>query len=279
MTQHDGELIAFICETCGTQHTAGLQPPERCAICDDERQYVGSGGQRWTTLERLAHEYEADIREEEPSLLGIGMTPSFAIGQRALLLQSPDGNVLWDCIPLLDERIFETVSRLGGISAIAISHPHYYSTMVEWADAFDATVYLHQADAQWVMRPDSRVVLWAGERRELAPDIVLVRLGGHYAGGTVLHWRAGQGGRGALLSGDIVQVVADRRWVSFMRSYPNLIPLSAVEVQRVVDRLAPYSFERIYGAWYGRVVERDGEGAVQRSAARYVRALDAGLEE
>src|SRR5262249_48672041 len=156
---------------------------------------------------------------------------------------------------------------------IAISHPHYYSSMVEWAQTFDALIYVHKADRRWVTRPDPRVELWDGEVNDLAPGITLLRLGGHFAGGTVLHWAAGQGGRGAVLSGDFVQWVADRRWVSFMRSYPNLIPLPAGEVRRIAAALEPYQFERIYGAWYERIVESDGKGAIARSADRYVRAL------
>ena len=213
------------------------------------------------------------IREEEPGLTGIGTEPSFAIGQRALLVEAPGGNVLWDCITLLDDEIEAAVRARGGLSAIAISHPHYYSSMVEWAHAFDAPVYLHAADREWVMRPDDALVLWEGDARELAPGITLLRLGGHFEGGTVLHWAAGQAGRGALLSGDIVQVVSDRRWVSFMRSYPNLIPLPAATVRRMAAALEPYDFERIYGAWFGRIVAQDAKAAVARSAERYVRAL------
>ena len=268
------EPIPFICETCGTQHAPTPGPPERCAICEDERQYVGWNGQRWTTLDRLREELRADIRREEQSLLGIGTEPSFAIGQRALLIQDAGGNVLWDCTALLDDEIVGAVERLGGLSAIAISHPHYYTTMVEWSRAFDAPVYLHQADARWVMRPDPAIVPWDGEQHVLQPGLTLLRLGGHFAGGTVLHWHAAQGGRGALLSGDIVQVVQDREWVSFMRSYPNLIPLPGREVERMVRALEPYEFERVYGAWYGRVVARDGKRAIERSARRYIEALE-----
>ncbi len=89
----------------------------------------------------------------------------------------------------------------------------------------------------------------------------------------MLHWAAGLDGRGVLLSGDIVQVVADRRWVSFMYSYPNLVPLPGPTVTRMAEALEPFPFERIYGAWYGRVVE-DGKHAVRRSADRYVAALE-----
>jgi glyoxylase-like metal-dependent hydrolase (beta-lactamase superfamily II) len=264
----------YICVTCGTQFTATEHAPERCPICEDERQYVGWDGQRWTTLEDLARDYHNVIRAEEPGLTGIGTHPSFAIGQRALLVQAPGGNILWDCISLLDEPTIAAVRALGGIAAIAISHPHYYSCMVEWAHAFDAPVYLHAADRAWVMRPDPALVFWEGEARELGDGLTLLHCGGHFAGGTVLHWAAGAEGRGALLSGDILQVVQDRRYVSFMYSYPNLIPLPAATVRRIADAVAPYTFDRLYGAWWGRVVTTAARAAVQRSAARYIAALD-----
>jgi hypothetical protein len=217
------------------------------------------------------------VREEEPGLTGLGCEPSFAIGQRSLLVETPSGNVLWDCISLLDDELVRAVEARGGLAAIAISHPHYYSSLAEWSRAFDAPVYLHAADREWVVRPDPSIVFWDGETHELEPGVTLLRLGGHFAGGTVLHWAAGQGGRGALLSGDIVQVVSDRRWVSFMYSYPNLIPLPAATVTAMVERLEPYAFARVYGAWFGRVVD-DGKAAVRRSAERYVAALDEGRD-
>jgi hypothetical protein len=266
-------LDTFICVTCGTQHAQSAAPPEHCAICEDDRQYVGWDGQKWTTPHELRQGHRADVRPEEAGLLGIGMTPAFAIGQRALLVQTPEGNVLWDCIPLLDDQIVKAVREYGGLKAIAISHPHYYSSMVDWSEEFDAPIYLHEADREWVMRSSPRITLWAGGTYQLLPGITLLCLGGHFDGGTVLHWAGGQSGRGALLSGDILQVVDDRRWVSFMRSYPNLIPLPGNQVQDMVSALAPYSFERIYGAWYGRVVAEDGKQVVKRSASRYVRAL------
>jgi glyoxylase-like metal-dependent hydrolase (beta-lactamase superfamily II) len=160
------------------------------------------------------------------------------------------------------------------LRAIAISHPHYYTTFVEWSRAFGgAPVYIHADDREWVVRPDPCVQLWEGEEIDLGAGLTLLRLGGHFAGGQVLHCAAGCGGQGALLSGDIVQVVQDRHWVSFMYSYPNLIPLPAATVLRMVERLEPYDFDRVYGAWWGRVVAEDGKRAVRRSADRYVAAL------
>jgi hypothetical protein len=272
MSRPGASLVAYVCATCGVQHAPSDGPPARCAICVDERQYIGEGGQRWTTLDELRTRHRADVREEEPGLTGLGMEPSFAIGQRALLVETPGGNVLWDCIPLLDDDLLEAVRGRGGLSAIAISHPHYYSSLAEWSRAFDAPVYLHAADREWAVRPDPAIVFWEGDVHELEPGLTLLRLGGHFAGGTVLHWAAGQGGEGVLLSGDIVQVVADRRFVSFMYSYPNLIPLPGRTVEEMVAVLEPYPFARIYGAWYGRVVN-DAKDAVRRSAERYVAAL------
>ena len=239
----------WICKTCGTQFAPREEPPEGCPICLDERQYVGYGGQQWTTLAQMQKDgFRNEFREHEPHLIGIGTTPTFAIGERALLLQSEQGNVLWDCMSLIDDETAAEIERLGGLTAMAISHPHYYSTMVEWADRFDIPIYLHEYDRQWVMRPSERITFWSGETFALTDNVTLIRLGGHFAGGTVLHWKRAADGQGVLLSGDIIQVVSDRRWVSFMYSYPNLIPLPAAEVQRIKETIAPYQFERLYGA-------------------------------
>ncbi|MGI8854794.1 MAG: MBL fold metallo-hydrolase, partial [Thermomicrobiales bacterium] len=188
----------FICKTCGAQFAATDEPPERCPICDEERQYIGHAGQQWTTLAAMqAGEYHNVIKPVAPGMTGIGTQPSFAIGQRAVLIQTAAGNVLWDCISLLDDPTIATVKALGGIAAIAISHPHFYSSMVEWSRAFDAPIYLHADDQQWVMRPDSSIVFWSGETQPLVEGVTAIRCGGHFAGSAVLHWAAGADGAGA----------------------------------------------------------------------------------
>jgi hypothetical protein len=267
-------MTHFICETCGTQFAASETAPERCPICEDERQYVGPQGQQWTTLAALQAEYHNVVKAVEPDLTGIGTHPSFAIGQRALLVQTPEGNLLWDCISLVDAPTIAAANALGGIRAIAISHPHYYSSMVAWSRAFGAPIYLHAADREWVMRPDEAIEFWDGETKALWAGLTLIRGGGHFAGGTVVHWPAGAEGKGALLTGDILQVVADRRHVSFMYSYPNLIPLPARAVRRIVAAVEPYEYDRIYGAWWERVVREGAESAVARSAERYIWAIE-----
>jgi hypothetical protein len=269
----DDRAVAFVCTTCGMQYAPSEQPPAVCPVCTDERQYVGRGGQQWTTLSQLQSTHRNCYQRLEPNLLGIGTTPEFAIGQRALLLRTPHGNVLWDCIALIDDATVEIIAALGGLRAIAISHPHYYTTMVEWSRAFDAPIVLHEGDRRWVMRPDAGITFWDGAAHDLLPGIRLLHCGGHFAGGTILLWEAGADGRGALLTGDILQVVFDMRYVSFMRSYPNLIPLPASEVRRIAAIVEPLRFDRIYGAWWDRHVEQDAWNAVQRSARRYAAYL------
>jgi hypothetical protein len=265
-------MPAWICGTCAVQHADTPSPPDRCAICEDERQYVGWQGQRWTTMPELADGHEVVLREEEPDLVGIGVEPSVGIGQRALLVRTPGGNVLWDCVPLLDDAARERIAGLGGIAAVCVSHPHFYAAYVEFADAFDAPIHLPRADLQWIRRPSPRVVVF-DETVEPVPGLTLARIGGHFDGAAVLHWPAGADGRGALLTGDTVTVVQDRDWVSFMWSFPNLIPLDAVTVLDVASRVERFSFDRVYGGWWGRVVVRDGAAAVRRSADRYVARL------
>jgi hypothetical protein len=266
-----------ICRTCGVQYAASR--PD-CPICEDERQYVGWDGQQWTTLAELrAAGHRGKVAEEGPGIVGVGTEPPTSIGQRALLVRTPAGNVLWDMITYLDDDLLARVADLGGVDAIAISHPHFYGSMIEWAHAFDAPVYIHAADREWVARPDESIVLWEGESREIGDGLTLVNAGVHFAGGQVLHWRDGEDGRGALLTGDIFTVVPDRRYVSFMYSYPNLVPERPWIVRRALRRMEPFPFERVYGGWWERIVSTEGVGAVGRSAERYLEhALDDGPE-
>jgi hypothetical protein len=265
-----------ICCACGTSYPDAPEPPSRCRICEDERQFVPRGGQAWTTPDKLAGGHVNAWRRLEPELFEIHTHPGFGIGQRALLLRTSEGNILWDCISLLDDATEALIRGLGGLRAIAISHPHYYTAMQDWARTFGCRVHLHAADASWIMRPDPAICPWEGETLEIAPGVTLLRLGGHFPGGSVLHWAGGAGGRGTLLSGDIVQVAADLSRVSFLWSYPNMLPLSAATVRRIADALAPWGFERIYGAFPAWQVAAGGARAVERSALRYIELLEGG---
>jgi hypothetical protein len=260
---------AWICITCGVQHAASAEPPRACAICNDERQYVPRQGQRWTTLDELKRDgYRNEFEELEPGLVAIRTEPSFAIGQQAYLVRTPAGNVLWDCISLLDDETVDEVHRLGGIAGIAISHPHFYDSCVEWAHAFAAPIHLPAADRTWVMRPDASIDHFDEDEIEPVEGTRLIRVGGHFHGSTVLLWEAGAEG-GALLTGDSIATVGDPNSVTIMYSYPNRIPLSADEVRDVADRALRHPFDRLYAGWNGDVIPSSAPDAIRRSVERY----------
>ena len=259
----------FICVACGTQYPESDAPPGSCPICTDPRQYVPEGGQQWTTSADFAADHENRFGDEG-DLVGIGTEPWFAIGQRALLVPFGDSNLLWDCVSLIDDATAEEVERRGGLAGIAISHPHYYSSMVDWAQRFDCPIHLHAADAEWVMRPDPAIQHWDGEVNELGHGLTLIRGGGHFPGGTILHRPEGAG---ALLTGDIIQVIPDRTHVAFLWSYPNLVPLPEKDVQHIGAAVEPFEYDAIYGAWWGRLIPTGAKDVVRRSVERYGAAL------
>jgi glyoxylase-like metal-dependent hydrolase (beta-lactamase superfamily II) len=266
-------MPSYICTTCGVGYAPSEAPPQRCEICADERQYVSPRGQAWTTLGELQQDHTNDIRELEPGLWGIGATPQIAIGQRALFIPQEGGGILWDCTPLITEAAIAHLKAHGGLRAIAISHPHFYSSMVDWSDAFGGIpILIHEANRQYVMRPSPHIRYFTEERIELGQGITVTRAGGHYVGSAALHW-PGLDGKGVLMTGDTIMVVPDTRWVSFMYSFPNLIPLPAREVRRIVATVDDLSYDRIYSAWWERVMTSDARARVRASADRYVAAI------
>ncbi len=265
---------APVCRTCAIQYPPGTAPSV-CMICADERQWVPRQGQRWTTLARLRAEgHRTDVRDLEPTITGIGVTPDLGIGQRACLVSTPAGNLLWDCVGFIDDAGVAAITARGGLAGIAVSHPHFYGAIVEWSRAFDdAPVYLPSADRAWVTRTDTRISWWQDEIEPL-PGLHLVQCGGHFDGSAALVVDAAADGRGAALVGDTATVVRDGH-VSFMRSYPNLIPLPAATVRDVARRLTRHPFARIYGGWWDTEIAGD-HALVARSVRRYVRWSTAG---
>ncbi|MGH0035656.1 MAG: MBL fold metallo-hydrolase [Myxococcota bacterium] len=270
---------AWLCATCGVQYDPSLAPPAHCPVCEDERQYVGFAGQQWTRLGDLQQRFTNEFAALEPGLTSIQTRPGFAIGQRAFLIETPEGNVLWDCLSVIDDASIAWIEERGGIAAIAISHPHFFGAMIEWSHAFGrAPIWIHERDRRWVQRSDGALRTWSGTSLPLLADLSLVHVGGHFEGSQVLHWPRGAGGRGALFTGDLPNVCSDRRWVTFMRSYPNFIPLAAHEIERVAAALRPYAFDRIYGWSPQRTLETDAKRAVERSAERQIRAMRGGQD-
>jgi hypothetical protein len=267
--------MTHLCVTCGTQFPPADHAPSQCPICEDERQFVGLQGQQWITLERLQRTHRNTLFQEGDGIWGISTVPAIGIGQRALLVRTKTGNVLWDCVSLIDSDTVALIEALGGIYAIAISHPHYYTSMIEWSRAFGGVpIYLHEDDREWVQRPDASITFWQGDTYPLERGLTLIRVGGHFPGFQVLHSAEAEKGQGALFTGDQPQVCPDRRYVSFMYSYPNFVPLDAASVRRIVSMLKPFSFTELYGAWPNFVVRGNAKEALRRSAERYLRAFE-----
>jgi hypothetical protein len=265
----EGTMPIFVCRTCAVEQPDTTEPAAICVICSDERQYVRPTGQQWTTLQELAVAgHRGTVREVEPGLYGITIEPSVGIGQRALLVQTPSGNLLWDPNGYLDDELVTTVRQLGGVAAVAASHPHMLGVQVEWSHRFGGVpVYVQTADREWIQRDDPVIATW-DEKTEVLPGVMLHRIGGHFPGSAVAHF-VGADGRGVLLSGDTVACTPDEHWVSFMRSYPNKIPLSAAVAAKVADRVLQLDFDRLYDNFAGQVIG-DAADWVRRSADRYI---------
>lgn len=202
------------------------------------------------------------------------MTTLYARPRTARPIRAPESPLLARAITWkASKQTYLTVRFLVDRDRVADAYRAY--AYFRWLDdRLDAGEMSAAECAAFVRRQQDYVErLYAGDALDLGDGVTLVRLGGHFTGGTVLHWAGGADGRGAVLSGDILAVASDRRYVSFMYSFPNYIPLPASEVRRIREAIEPYTFDRIYGAWWGRVVHTDAKEAVRRSADRYIRAI------
>jgi hypothetical protein len=265
---HPGSAdTVWICATCGVEHAddAGV-----CPVCADERQWVPASGQRWTTLAQLeADGHRTRLQEREPSLLALTVEPTVGIGHTAFVVTSGAGSVLWDPPGYVDDAAVERIRCSGQVLAITASHPHMFGAQLEWSRRLDdARVLVCEPSLKWVSRSGAAVASWSGSR-QLAPGLTLHQLGGHFRGSAVLHWAAGAGGRGVLLSSDTIHGNPDRASVTFLRSYPNRIPLSPAVAERITRAVEQLEFDRLYDN-FSHAIDSDARAAVRRSADRYV---------
>ena len=262
-------MTIFSCSTCAIEHAESPTPPDSCAICSDERQFVPRSGQSWTTRDELeSRGYRLVVGELEPDLYSVTTEPELGIGQRGLLVRTPHGNVLFEPPGFIDEAGARRIQELGGVAAIASSHPHLTGSSIQYSHRLGRVpVYVARADREWIRRPDEVIRLWEGEI-ELLPGLVMYQCGGHFAGSSVLHWPAGNAGNGVLLTGDTLGVGADRKSVNAMRSFVNNIPLPERAIRRILDTVLPLGFDRLYSA-FGEL-PGDAHAIVERSLRRYI---------
>ncbi|GKT47661.1 uncharacterized protein ColSpa_07842 [Colletotrichum spaethianum] len=272
----------MICGTCGVQFDS--HAIKSCKICDDPRQYVAEDGQWFTTLRELqdSNKYTNVFTKDKynSGVIAIRTEPQVAIGQRAFLLRSPAGNLLWDCITYLDDETVRRIKALGGIAAIVISHPHYFSTALHWAEAFDCKVYVSVEDGEWLTRRGDAHVLWEGQETELLDgQFLAVKVAGHFPGSSVLLWKSEK----KLFVADSVMVVPSGVYhvdrppgtasFAFMWSYPNMIPLSPEAVHGIWTAVAGLDFEDAHSAFVGRDARGDAKKRLLESAQLFVRSI------
>lgn len=258
-------------------------------ISQDPRQYVPPQGQTWTSHAHLAtnHANKWQTLDDDPNLWSLWTEPKFAIGQRAVLLKTPHGNVLWDCIALLDERTIDFIKGQGGLAAIVISHPHYYTTHLRWAQAFECPVYISAEDAGWTQRRaddsgQARRELLKQPTTEIVPGVTAIKTGGHFPGSLVLHCAS------RLFVADTLVTVPSALYhrdrppgttsYAFMWSIPNMIPLPPGEMRGMWRALEPWEFSSTHGAFVGTEVrDKDGGGRVKERVRESMR-IQAGGE-
>ncbi|KAI1809528.1 beta-lactamase-like protein [Poronia punctata] len=259
----------LICATCGTQFpTEDRQKVTTCFICDDPRQYTPPTGQAFTTLGELrsqGHENTfTPISVDPDNLIAINTQPKVAIGQRAILVRTPEGNVLFDCITYLDDETVARIRELGGLKAIVISHPHFYTANLLWARTFDCPVYVAAEDKQWLAQRDEKYQIFLTETATEVFGTTVLKLGGHFPGSVVLLRQgrllvadtlymtpAGLGSWEADAVGTARSRPQGLNSFSFMWSIPNMIPLGPDDIERMWAILKDYEFSSAHGGFPG----------------------------
>ena len=263
------QISHWQCAGCAVEFPPGAQPSGLCPICADERQYIPGGTQRWVRTEELAAAgHQLTITSLEPGMHAIA-SPEIGIGQSALLVETTGGNLLFDVPGLITADIIDWLKSRGKLAAIAASHPHMYGVQQQYSQALsNVPIFVAEKDARWVQHSSDAITIWS-DPFDVLPGIRLMQLGGHFPGSTVAIWEAGADGRGVLLAGDAIFPVADGN-VTFLRSYPNRIPLSAAVVRRMSKALEPVEFDRLYNN-FASSIRSDAHRVVQFSADRYAR--------
>ncbi|KAI1264933.1 beta-lactamase-like protein [Xylariaceae sp. FL1019] len=262
----------LVCNACGTQFpTSKRSKVTTCFICDDPRQFTPPSGQSFTTLTSLRSTHKntfTPLASDPENIISITTTPKFAIGQRAIIIRTPKGNVLWDCVTLLDPDTISHIKALGGLSGMIISHPHYYTTHLEWASAFSCPVYLASEDSTWLaQRSPCQVFI----DRVTAPILgtTVLKLGGHFPGSLVLLYNkrlfiadtlvttpSGLGSWDTDAMGTKRERPRGMNSFVFMWSIPNMIPLAPDELARMWRVLKEYEFSSTHGAFLGVDIEK-----------------------
>ncbi|OBG45981.1 hydrolase [Mycolicibacterium fortuitum] len=264
-------MPTWICTGCGVEHPdSDAEPADSCVLTSEivsieERGDLPPHG-TWTTLDDLAAQpHHTEHVDHGRGVHSLRRAPKFAIGHRSFLVQTAHGNLLWDSPGYLDDEIIGLVHGLGGVAAVAASHPHMFGAQLSWSRAFGGVpVYVNTLDAEWLPAPDPLIQQWTGELEPL-PGLRLIHVGGHMRGSSVALTADG-----TLLVGDTISGGLAKNWVSFQRNFLKHVPLSAAVVRRIVDRLDGYEYDRLYTLG-GDEIDSAAKDVVHRSAETHIR--------
>lgn len=259
-----------ICKTCGTRYHPDNFDVTKCPICLDERQFVKDGEQYWVSYDEIQQNYLIHINQLRSDVFELKMLPDFAIGQKAHLLITSNGNVLWDCLPFFDKPTADFISAKGGLKLIAISHPHFYGIMDEWAHYFNCPIYLNSKDENWIMDNQRNIQLWNSDMIEIFPHIHIVNVEGHFPGSSVLFYDQANK-PGTIFTGDSIYLSRDKKHLSSMYSYPNLIPLKPAILFEVFARIRKLDFDSLYGAFSWQNLEKGAKSIFRHSYEKHQR--------
>jgi hypothetical protein len=258
----------FFCSTCGTQFTNAIYITKDCPICDNDRQFIPPNGQSWTKWNDLNINYSNNINELVPNLFEIRTSPRFALGQKAFLIITPNGNVLWDCVSLLNESTIEFIKSKGGLKAIIISHPHFNASMSDWAEAFECPIYIHQNDQEFILSKSKYIQLWNGDEKELWDQMKIKLIGGHFPGSCILIVPFLSKGD-TILCSDTFWIAKNNKYVSVMYSFPNYIPVKISEIQRIKRVMKEVQFDQLIGSFDNQLLNANAKEILHASFDNY----------
>lgn len=279
------------CTACGTQYPLALR--STCPICEDPRQFVPASGQSWTTLAELQSSRTTSLlRDDEDSRITFIQTePAFGINQTPILIETHGGSYIWDCATLISPSLIGHLELLKSpLKAMAISHPHFFTTSLTWARALQIPLYLCEADREWFQRlpdvKDDDDIRWFTDEALLGHGVKVIQCGGHFSGSSILHWdRLSEPPpsqsdlptkptpvSGIIFTADTIMVQPHQHGFTFPWSVPNLIPLRPKDVVQIQTRLKDVPFHEATSTWPNRFVRLDAKKVLEESVTAHLAA-------
>ena len=256
-------LPPYLCANCGfwQRHFA---VPTTCPICTDFRHTPPTDGFRFLEPEEVAAEVRTVWQGEDADVVTFRTDPRVGIGPNGYLIRHPDGNVFFDGTAYYSEEALTLIESLGGIRWLSASHPHAYGALWQLQERFGPEVVVQVQDLAWT---NAFRTTWPfDERLELAPGVMLLHTGGHFAGHTILHLA----GRRILFAGDMLKFHGENgriTGISTHKGFNRRIPMSHFEIGRYRDVVAGLDFDTVYTSF----------GSAACTPAQVLRLFDAQL--